>query len=113
MKRKEIKSPKGYLLASFENGFFKYKVNNYNLVPANSETKTTKDFLFKIPLNQMQALELAHKQQQSNVRFFYITDNDFSLIQKITVGGKARNVQNYLTREKISFQVVAAVNYGK
>ena len=111
-KRKEIKSPKGYLLSSFENGFFKYKINNYNLAPANSESKTTKDFLFKIPLAQMKAVELAHKQQQSNFRFYYLTENDFALIQKITCGGKVRNVQNYLTREKIPFQVVAAVNYG-
>lgn len=113
IKSSDIKSPKAYLITSFQDGYFKYVVKNYETIPTSSDSKTTRDFLFKIPLQQMELLELTHKQQESKFRFFYMKENNFALIQEIKYAGRNRNVQNFLMREDIKFEIVAAVNYGK
>lgn len=112
LRRSEIKNPKGYLLSSFQNGSFKYKMHGFEF-SKNAETKVFEDFLFKVPLKEMKLIEEAYKQNKSKFNFYYLTENEFALIQRITCAGRPRNIKTFLMREKIKYQVVAAVNYGK
>lgn len=113
LRRKEIKNPKGYLIASFDlNGNFRYNIKPIEYLPADSDIKCTSEFEFEVDLKELQDLEKGLSYDRENkLKFFYRVAGNKAFINKCTEAGKPRNIKNQLLRAEIQFKIVSKVEF--